>query len=43
MRNATAKKLRRTAEHMTIGRSKKETKKVYKRLKATHKAIKGEI
>lgn len=43
MRNATAKRIRRTAERMTVGKSIKETRKVYKRLKATHKAVKGEI
>lgn len=43
MRNKSAKKLRRLAEHMTVGKSKQETKKVYKRLQTVHKTNQGEI
>jgi len=43
MRNQSAKKLRRLAEHLTVGKTPKETRKVYKRLKQVHKDNKGEI
>lgn len=43
MRKQSAKKLRQLAQRMTVGKSKKETKKVYQRLKSVHKDNKGEI
>lgn len=43
MKNKTAKKLRKLAEHLTVGKSPEETKKVYKRLKEVLKINKREI
>lgn len=43
MRNKSAKKLRKLAEHMTVGKPTHETKKIYKRLKSVHKTNKKEI
>lgn len=42
MRNKTAKKLRREAEMLTIGKSKHETRKQYRRMKKVYKLVKGE-
>lgn len=43
MNSKKAKKLRRLAASMTIGKPPSEKEKVYKRLKETSKNIKGEI
>lgn len=43
MKNKSAKKLRRLAERMTVGKSKEETKKVYDRLKNVHKSNRKEL
>jgi hypothetical protein len=43
MKNKSAKKLRKLAEHLTVGKTKSETKKVYKRLKSVHKTNKKEL
>lgn len=37
MRGKVAKRLRRAAEEMTVGKKKTETKKVYKQLKKEYK------
>lgn len=42
MKGKSAKKLKRLAKAMTIGKSPEETEKVYKRLKTVHKSNKGE-
>ena len=41
MRGTSAKKLRRLANALTIGKPKEETRIVYQRLKKVHKANKG--
>lgn len=41
MNSKQAKKIRRLAERMTMGKSKQETDKVYNRLKKIHKETKG--
>jgi len=38
MNNKQAKKLRKGAELITVGKSKSETRKVYQRLKEVYKA-----
>ena len=45
MRNKSAKKLRRLAEALTVGKTKTETRQAYQRLKNVHKInkIKGEL
>lgn len=43
MRGKSAKKIRRLAAIMTVGKSLFETRKVYKRLKDVHKENKGEL
>lgn len=43
MKNKSAKKLRRLAILMTVGKTPQETKKVYKNLKSVHKDNKKEI
>ncbi len=43
MNEKTAKKLRRIAEQLTVGKTKEETRKQYKRLKKVHKLENGEI
>jgi len=43
MKGKSAKKLRKPAKHLTVGKSDEETRKVYQRLKAVHKQNKGAI
>lgn len=43
MRNQSSKKLRKLAEHLSVGKTKQETRKVYQRLKNVHKINKGEL
>jgi len=43
MKGKSAKKLRRLAKLMTVGKLPAETEKVYKRLKEVHKNNKGEL
>lgn len=43
MNNKSAKKLRRLARHLTVGKTFEETKVVYKKLKAVHKENKKQI
>jgi len=43
MRNKIAKKLKRLSETLTIGMSKSETRKNYRRMKKVYKLEKGQI
>lgn len=43
MKNKSAKKLRRLAEHIGVGKTKAEVKKLYKKLKSVHKSNNKEL
>lgn len=43
MRNKSAKKLRKLANLMMVGKPKEETDKMYKKMKKIHKVNKGEL
>ncbi len=43
MKGKSAKKLRRLANILTVGKTSEETRKVYQKLKNVHKSNKGEL